>query len=362
MTTIALAAAGTGGHVYPALNVAGALVRAGVAASEIVFFGGTRLEATAVPAAGYELVELPLQGLERSLTTRNLRIPFRLVAAARAAREVMRRRGVGALAAFGGYVTLPTAWAARRLRLPVMLQEQNAVPGLANRVAARWAHTVYHGFPAGAERLPGPVVGNPLRPELDGFQRAALTQAARRRYGFVDDRPVLGVVGGSLGAQALNQAVAGLVAGWSGPPLGVVHIAGRGHADGLAGRPAAGGVEWRVLPFEAEMQYFYAVTNLAVSRSSGVSTSELAATGTPAVLVPRSATRADHYEANAADLTAVGGALRLPESELSRLPDVVASLVGDPARLGSMAAAAASRARTGAADRIAADLIEAAGG
>ncbi len=360
MTRFALAAAGTGGHVYPALRVADELVRQGVPAGDVVFFGGSRMEAEAVPGAGYELVRLPLQGLVRSLTPRNLRIPVRLAAAVRQARAVLRDRAARVLLAFGGYVTIPTAFAAHRLRLPVFLQEQNAVAGLANRVAARWAHRVYLGFPTA--NLAGEVVGNPLPPVLDDFDRAALHPAARARYDIPDGRFVLGVAGGSLGARAVNDAVVDLVAAWDGPPLAVVHLAGRDHAPDMAGRTQNAGAAWRVLPFETDMQYFYAVANLVVARSSGLTTSELAATGTPALLVPRAVTRAGHYEANAADLAGAGGAEIVTEDRLAELPDRVAALAADPARLARMAAAAAARGRRGAASRIARDLIEAAGG
>ncbi len=359
MTRFALAAAGTGGHVFPALRVADELVRQGASRDDVVLFGGDRMEASAVPAAGYELVRLPLQGLERALTWRNLRIPARLAAAVRLARRELRQRATRALAAFGGYATIPTAWAARREGVPLAIQEQNAVAGLANRVAARWAQRVYLGFET--HHLTGEVVGNPLTPEIDDFDRAALRPTAMERYGVPADRFVLGVYGGSLGANALNEATQALVETWDGPPLSVVHLVGRAHAEALSGRPAAA-AGWRVLPFEPEMHYFYAVADLVVGRSSALSTSELAATGTPAVLVPRAVTRAGHYEAHARWLGGAGAAEVLREDELGRLPALVAELATDRDRLERMAAAARSVARTGAAARIASDLIEVAGG
>ncbi len=359
MTRFALAAAGTGGHVFPALRVADELVRQGAGRDDVMFFGGDRMEAAAVPAAGYELVRLPLQGLERAPTWRNLRIPARLAAAVRRARHELRRRSTRAVAAFGGYVTIPAAWAASREGVPVALQEQNAVAGLANRVAARWAQRVYLGFET--RHLAGEVVGNPLSPEIDGFDREALRPTARERYGVPAGHFVLGVYGGSLGARVINAAAVDLVEGWNGPPLTVVHLAGRAHAEALSRRPPspAGHV---VLPFEAEMHYFYAVADVVVGRSSALSTSELAATGTPSVLVPRAATRAGHYEAHARHLGSAGAAEVVPEAELGRLPRLVGELAGDPVRLGRMAAAARSAAMTGAAARIASDLIEVAGG
>ncbi len=358
MTSFALAAAGTGGHVYPALAVADELQRRGVAAADIFFLGGNRIEARAVPAAGYELVELPLQGLVRGMTWRNLLIPSRLVQAARRAGAALVDRGAGALVAFGGYVTVPTAWAARREGVPYLLQEQNAVPGLANRAMARWAKHVFLGFPAAAARLPGEVAGNPLRRSLAEFDREALRAAALAHYSLPDGTAVLGVLGGSLGAQAINEAVSALAGGWEGPPVAIIHLAGASHAPELGGMPTAPGVTWRILPFENEMHHFYAASDLVVCRSSALTVSELAATGTPALLVPREVTRAGHYELNAAELTDASAAELVREADLRRLPAIVGGLLADGARLDAMRKAALERARVGAAARITDALLE----
>ncbi len=181
MSRYAFAAAGTGGHVFPALAVAEELVRTGVPSDRIFFMGGSRIEATVVPDAGYDFVELPLQGLRRSLALRNLRIPFVIAAAARRARAELAARGSRVLLATGGYVTVPAGWAAKRARVPLYLQEQNAVPGLANRIAARWAERAFLGFPA-TGKLAGEVTGNPVRRAIATFDRHALRGPARQHY------------------------------------------------------------------------------------------------------------------------------------------------------------------------------------
>ncbi len=357
--TVAVAAAGTGGHVFPALAVAQALVERGLDPSEVVFLGGDRIEARVVPEAGFPFEAFELVALRRSLSPRNLRIPFVVRRSVLAMAEVMRRRRVRVVLAMGGYVTVPAARAARRLGLPLFLQEQNAVPGLAMRLAARRSRGVFLGLPGPAERLPGAVLtGNPLRPALARFDRSALAAAGRRRYGIPEGVPVLGVLGGSLGARVLNQAVAGIVAARQGAPLAVVHLAG-GEAAALAPQAAAAPLPWRCLPFEEQMEFFYAAVDLVLCRAGAMTISELAATGTPAVLVPLDRVGQQH---NAASLAAAGGALLVPQAEAGRLPEVVGRLLDDAPARREMAARAGAGARPGAAAEIAARLLEAAGG
>ncbi|MGA9594717.1 MAG: UDP-N-acetylglucosamine--N-acetylmuramyl-(pentapeptide) pyrophosphoryl-undecaprenol N-acetylglucosamine transferase, partial [Acidimicrobiia bacterium] len=163
--TYAFAAAGTGGHVFPALAVAGALVASGVDSSDIVFFGGDRMEATTVPAAGYDFVAVDLRGLKRSFDPHNLGIPRVVRQATRRIQEEMRAREARACIVFGGYVSVPAALAARRVGASIFVQEQNAKPGLANRFVAGMAKRVFLGFPAAQRQLKrGEVTGNPLRP------------------------------------------------------------------------------------------------------------------------------------------------------------------------------------------------------
>lgn len=357
--TVAVAAAGTGGHVFPALAVAHALVERGLDPLDVVFLGGDRIEARLVPEAGFAFTPFELVALRRSLSPRNLRIPSIVRRSVLAMAEEMRRRRTRVVLAMGGYVTVPAARAARRLGLPLFLQEQNAVPGLAVRLAARRARRVFLGLPGPAERLPGAVVvGNPLRPALARFDRSALAVDGRRRYGLPEGVPVLGVLGGSLGARVLNQAVAGIVAARQGAPLAVVHLAG-GDAAGLASQAAAAPLPWRCLPFEEQMEFFYATADLVLCRAGAMTVSELAATGTPAVLVPLDRVGQQH---NAASLVAAGGALVVPQADAGQLPEVVGRLLDDAAARRQMAAGAVACARPGAAGEIAERLLEAADG
>ncbi len=351
--TYAFAAAGTAGHVYPALAVAEELTASGVSPGEILFFGGDRLEAAAVPAAGFELVPLELIGLRRSLTPANLRIPGIVRRAARRAEAVMSDRSVRAVLATGSYVTIPVAWAGRRLGVPIFVQEQNAEAGLANRIAARWAQDVFTSFPE-TGGLAGTHVGNPIRPGV--LHPVPASAEARRRYGLDPAARVVGVVGGTLGSAVINEAVADMVRSWAGTPPEVLHLVGDRFEEQWT-RAADGHDNWHVIGFEQEMRFFYAAAELVVSRAGGM-VAELLATGTPAVLVPGGFGSRGHQSANAASVTATGAAVTLAEPDLGQLTATVAAVLDDPDRLAAMTDAAARAGRPEAASVIAARMRE----
>jgi UDP-N-acetylglucosamine--N-acetylmuramyl-(pentapeptide) pyrophosphoryl-undecaprenol N-acetylglucosamine transferase len=353
--TIAIAAAGTGGHVFPALAVAEQL-----GDTEVVFFGGDRFEATAVPAAGHDFVQVEVAGLQRSLTPRNLALPFVVRRATAAIADEMRRRDVSVLLATGGYVTVPAALAARRLGIPFFLAEQNAHAGLANRLMGRWAEATFTAFPTTEGARKPRHVGNPVRAAIGGADLAARRPEARRRYGLDPDVPVVGVVGGSLGSRPINEAVAAAMRGWDGPPVAVLQLAGERFID--EARAALDGIDvpWVVVGFEEHMEDFFAAVDVVVSRASGM-VAELTATGTPAVLVPGEYGSKGHQAASAAALTEAGAAIVVPEADLSTgLGPVLVALVGDPDRRTAMHEAARAIGRPDAAAVIAGELLDAA--
>ena len=359
--TYAFAAAGTGGHVYPALATADALVATGVSRNDIVFFGGDRMETEAVPGAGYELVRSDIRGLRRSLSPDNLKLPMVVRKATREMEAAMRERDVKVVIAFGGYVAVPAARAGRRIGATVFLHEQNAVPGLANRYIASQTRTSFVAFPEAAARLRhAAVVGNPLRPAFATYDRNSLRAEALRRYGLADDVVVLGVLGGSLGAKVLNEVTARIVADAEPGEIAVLHLTGKIHIDDVGPEAERSAVTWRALAFEEEMQYFYAAADIVLSRAGALTVSELAATGTPAVVVPYAAGTADHQAANVAHLEAAHGAVVVPEAEIDRAAVEIQQLVADPTRRTAMAQAAAEAGRPDAATVIATALREAA--
>ena len=347
--SFAIAAVGTGGHVFPGLAVGEALVAAGVARDDIVFVGGDRLEATVYPQAGFPFLQVPLQGLTRSLSLRNLRIPFTLVAAIFTMWRNLRKRGVRVVLGLGGYVTIPAAIAARLAGATVMVSEQNAHAGLGNRVAGRFARRRFGSFPT-TEGLDAEWVGNPVRKEIAEFDRERLRPESMRRYGLDPDRPVVGIFGGSLGAGVLNRIAPSVAAI---PAVQLVHLAGEIHAEGLS---KAANDSWHVVGFEDRMDLFFAACDLVVARAGGA-VAELSATATPAVLVPGGFGSAGHQGANASYLAEAGAAVIVDETDVERVPATVAEILQDSERLQRMRLAAAGLARPDAAQTIAAAMI-----
>ncbi len=358
--TIAIAAAGTAGHVQPALSIAEAMVDLGWDRCDILFLGGRRHAATAVPAAGFDFTGFELVKLDRTLALRHLKIPLVVRRTAAAMEHTLRERGIKVVLGMAGYVTVPAAMAARRCRLPLYLQEQNASPGLAARYAARRAERTFLGLPGAAERLPrSEVLGNPLRPELAAFDRDALRDEALSYYDVAPGTKVLGVLGGSLGARVLNQSLESLAAGWSGDPITIVHLAGRTAAEEMQGLAAASALPWRCVAYEDRMDLFFAAADLVVCRAGAMTVSEVAATGTAAVFVPLEPVGQQH---NAAALSSRGAARLLPQSDIGMLPYVTAELLSDDGARATMAAAAAAQGAPEAAGTIAARILEAARG
>lgn len=360
--TFAFAAAGTGGHVYPALAVADELVSSGVDRDDIVFVGGDRMEATAIPNAGYEFVGVQIRGLRRSFSLENLKLPSIVWKATQRLAGEFAGRSTRVVTAFGGYVSVPAAWAARRMSAKLFVQEQNAVPGLANKLISRGARTSFVAFPAAVDRLRHTrLVGNPLRSGLATFDREELRAPGRARYGLDEQRPVLGVLGGSLGARVLNDVTTRIADAHDPQEIGIVHLTGRAHHDEVAMLAESSPVPWVTLPFEDRMELFYATVDVVLSRAGALTISELAATGTPAVVVPFAAGTAGHQRANAAHLEQSGGVVVVPESELDRVSVELQQLLADEPRRTAIARAAMAEGRPDAARQIAAALRKAAG-
>jgi UDP-N-acetylglucosamine--N-acetylmuramyl-(pentapeptide) pyrophosphoryl-undecaprenol N-acetylglucosamine transferase len=341
MTGIAIAAAGSGGHVYPALAVADALVDQGIDKNDIVFFGGDRMEATVVPEAGYTFIGVDIHGIRRSFSVDNLTLPGKVRDARRIIATEMGARGVAAMVVFGGYVAGPAALAASKIRVPLVIHEANAVPGVANRLIARKADTVFAAFaPATTKLTNASVIGSPLRSDFTNYDRDVLRGPARRRYGVSESAQVLGVVGGSLGAQFLND-VTRLLAADATRAFEIVHITGPTHHAGLAAEAApnaANQPKWITVAFEESMVDLYAASDLVLCRAGAMTISELQATHTPSVVVPLRAGKG--YQAqNANDLVAAGGAILAAQSDPGTVAAVVRKAIASTTTLASMAAA-----------------------
>lgn len=358
--TFLIAAAGTGGHVFPGLSVGEGLIDLGVARDDIMYVGGDRLESEVYPREGFEFLQVPLAGLQRSLTPKNARIPLVVIKARNRIAEAIEAEYIRVVLGMGGYVTIPTALAARQRRVPFFNAEQNAEAGLANRVVARWAKETFVSFPDTGGLPEASWVGNPVRKVFWDFDRRSLRAMACARYELDPETPVVGVFGGSLGALSINEAVADMLETWPGPPVQLVHLTGESHHEALADRVPGAGVSWRRVPFEEQMDLFYAVCDIVIARAGGA-VAELTATATPSILVPGRFGSGGHQEGNARFLEQSGAAVIIEQAELdAELGPTLLDLIQDSERRGEIARAAGAISKPDAARTIARSMIEAA--
>lgn len=367
-TTVLFAGGGTAGHVFPAVATARALVRLGD--YEPVFVGTReRLEARLVPEAGFRFEEIDALPLPRKLSPGLAKLPLGLRRSVRQVTRLIERHQPAAAASFGGYVSFPLSRAAWRNDVPLLLHEQNAIPGLANQLAARWASAVAVTFPSSTPWFRSArhqvVTGNPVREELLQLDLAAARGRARRRFDLDPTTPTLLVFGGSQGARSLNRAVARGAARWRDLGLQVIHVAGtKLHEEAIEawrqqiGPDPSDGPRLRILDFVDDMGLAYAAADIVVCRAGATTIAELTALGLPAVLVPYPAATRDHQMANARALEAVGGAHVVPSDELNdnALVAAVRSWLDDPDARRKAARAAAAFGRRDAGRLVAAAI------
>lgn len=349
MKTILIMAGGTGGHIYPGIAVAEVLRERGW---RIVWLGNPDgMEASIVPARGYDTEWIRFGALRGKGLLRKLLLPLNLLSGFWQALGVLRRVKPDVVLGMGGYVSFPAGMMAALTGRPLVLHEQNSVAGLANKVLAGVADAVLTGFPDVLKK--GRWVGNPVRAEI-----AAVDAPAQRFAGREGPLRLL-VVGGSLGAAALNsivpQALARIPAGER--PV-VTHQAGRKQFEALQQSYANAGVEGELVDFIEDMQARYAAADLVICRAGAITVAELAAAGAASLLVPFPHAVDDHQSGNARFLAERGAAMLLPQIELEPigLAGILRGL--DRARLCEMAQRAREVARPQAATEVA-DVCEA---
>ncbi|HEX5967675.1 MAG TPA: undecaprenyldiphospho-muramoylpentapeptide beta-N-acetylglucosaminyltransferase [Intrasporangium sp.] len=358
-TSVLLAGGGSAGHVSPLLALADALVRRHPGITVTALGTQVGLEARLVPARGFDLRYVPKVPLPRRPSADLLRLPGRLKEAVAAAGRAIDETKAEVVVGFGGYVSAPAYLAARRRRIPIVVHEQNARPGLANRLGARW--TPYVATTFSRTRLPGARrIGMPLRREITQLDRAATRPEALEHFRLEADRPTVLVTGGSLGAQRLNDAFAASAERLSRGGVQVLHITGLGK-DFMPEVPELG-APYRVVPYADQMELAYAAAGLVVARSGANTVCELTAVGLPAVYVPLPIGNGEQ-RLNATEVVAAGGGILVEDAAMT--PEWVQAhvlpLATDDDRLARMTQAAA-RLGERAADEALADLVDEAWG
>ena len=357
MKTLMVMAGGTGGHVYPALAVAGSLLERGV---NVVWVGTrTGLESRVVPAKGIDLEWVEVKGLRGTGWIRLLQSPVMLVRALWQAGCVIRRRRPDALLGMGGYVAGPGALAGVLMRLPLVIHEANARAGLSNRLLARVASHVLTGFPAttGLGRQTE-WVGNPVRSAI-----AAIESPEQRAVGQRDLLRLL-VIGGSQGAEVLNRLVPAAIEEL---PVSerpdIVHQCGKAGPQDTIERYRGLGIEADVVEYIDDIAAAYRNADLVSCRAGGMTVAEISMAGVAALLVPFPHAVGDHQSMNAAFLAERGAARVIPQKQLSSgsLAGVLMELFDDRSKLLALAHAARSLARPDATERVAGFCLEAMG-
>jgi UDP-N-acetylglucosamine--N-acetylmuramyl-(pentapeptide) pyrophosphoryl-undecaprenol N-acetylglucosamine transferase len=349
-----LAGGGTGGHVYPAIAVAQELMARGHARSALRFVGARRgIEGRVVSEAGFEIDLLAGRGLQRRFTLANIEAIWGAFTAFLVALKLLRRYRPRIVIGFGGYASLPCVVAARVLRIPTVVHDQDAAPGLANRIGVRLGAR-------SAASLPGASLGNAV---LTGNPvRASITRIVRDP---AHDPALLAVYGGAQGARTINRAALGCYDGWRArSDVAVRHVCGpRNVAECAAALDAqrrdGDALVYDLVPYEPHMETLLARASLVVCRSGAGTIAELTVAGVPSVLVPLAGSPSDHQVRNARTLEAAGAAVVVLDNECNpeSLDKVVSDLLAEPDRLERMGAAARVLGRPDAAERLA-DLVE----
>ncbi|MFT4287332.1 undecaprenyldiphospho-muramoylpentapeptide beta-N-acetylglucosaminyltransferase [Nocardioides sp.] len=333
---VLLAGGGTAGHTSPLLATADAL-RQLDPATEITCVGTARgLETRVVPEAGYPLELIPPVPLPRSLNPELFRVPGKLRGAVRAARDLIDRLRPDVVVGYGGYVSVPVYLAARRRKVPIVVHEQNALPGIGNRIGARLARRVAVSFPD--TPLPrAEYVGLPIRSMIATLDRAAARPEAHSLFGLSNSLPTLVVTGGSQGARSLNDAVTAAAPALVAAGVQVLHVVGPKNEL----PPASEG--YVPLGYVDRMDLALAAADLMVCRAGASSVVEAAAVGVPAVFVPLPHGNGEQ-ERNARPVVEAGGALLVSDAAFTPewLTATVPDLIHDAGRLADLGARASA--------------------
>jgi UDP-N-acetylglucosamine--N-acetylmuramyl-(pentapeptide) pyrophosphoryl-undecaprenol N-acetylglucosamine transferase len=330
---------GTGGHIFPALSIAGALKRR-YPNAEILFVGAQgRMEMEKVPAAGYPIKGLPVAGFDRKHLFRNFSVLLKLRKSLSMARDIIRDFAPDAVIGVGGYASGPTLKSAQRLGIPTLLQEQNSYAGVTNKLLARKARKICVAYPGMERFFPADSIlltGNPVRKEI--LECRLTPEQARTTFGLDPEKPTVLVVGGSLGARTLNESIRASLQRFASAGVQLIWQTGKAYGD--KGIQAAKGMRGVVVTqFLTDMATAYRAASLVVSRAGAGSISELELLGKACVLVPSPNVAEDHQTKNAHALSDRGAAITVPDIEArEKLADIIFSTVADSARLERMSA------------------------
>ena len=367
---VLISGGGTGGHIHPALAIAEALLEKAPDAN-IEFVGALgRMEMERIPAAGHVITGLPITGFDRKLSARNLLFPFRLLKSLWISKNLIKRFKPDVVVGVGGFASGPLLWMAAKAGIPTLIQEQNGFPGITNRLLAGRVNRVCAGFPGLERWFPSEKItetGNPLRQGILtrlGAPSASAQNAsdARNHFGLGLNKPVLLVLGGSLGAASMNRAVRSLMTSGALQDKGfqiLWQCGGRYESEQVAWAKDHNDPNLIVTGFIDRMDLAYDAASIIASRAGAMSIAELALVGKPTLLVPSPHVAEDHQTKNARSVVDRHGALLIPDSQVeSELENEVRMLLDDPVKCADMSTALQATAKPDAAQRVVDELLK----
>ncbi len=358
---IIISGGGTGGHIFPAISIANTLKQR-IPNVEILFVGAQdRMEMDKVPAAGYEIVGLPVKGFDRAHLLNNIKVIRCLMKSLLLARKTIREFKPDIAVGVGGYASGPTLWSAASLGIPTLIQEQNSYAGVTNKLLAKKADRIcvaYEGlekfFPA--EKIV--VTGNPVRKDLE--EALCKKEEALRFFGLSPEKKTILVVGGSLGARTINQSIQGDLDKFFSSDVQLIWQTGRYyHEDAIRHLKAYRGMPVWCSDFISRMDYAYAAADLVISRAGASSISELCILKKPVVLVPSPNVAEDHQTKNAMALVNKQAAVLVTDMEArEKLVDTALNVVHDEARLASLSQHIGKMAHFNSAEQIVDEIMK----
>ena len=358
---------GTGGHIFPALSIADKLMELNPE-TEILFVGADgRMEMEKVPAAGYRIVGLPVAGLQRKLTLSNFALPFKVLKSIRMAKKLIREFKPDIAIGVGGYASAPLLWAAGRMGVPTLIQEQNGFAGLTNKILGKKAKSICVAYEGMERFFPADRIilsGNPIRKEIVAADEAMVKEAIEF-YGLDPQKKHIFIVGGSLGSATLNNAMKKWIQDGcpGGEGIEVIWQCGKYYKPSvdefMANAKETGlkteGIQYS--DFIKRMDLAYAVSDVIITRSGASSVSELCAAHKAAIFVPSPNVTEDHQTHNAMALVRKDAGMIVKDSEASeKLMATACALVADPEKIALMEKNIAALAKTDAAMTIAEEV------
>ena len=358
---IIISGGGTGGHIFPAIAIANA-IKEKHPDTKILFVGALgRMEMEKVPAAGYEIVGLPIMGLQRRLTVQNLKFPFKLIASMLKAKKIVKAFQPDVVVGVGGYASGPLLKAATKLGVPALVQEQNSYPGITNKLLSSKVQKLCVAYDGMERYFPKEKIiltGNPVRQDIKNL--AAKRVRGMEHFGLDPNKKTVLVIGGSLGARSINHAIDAGVNELVENNIQLVWQTGKLYVDEAAKTVVAyKGKGIKTMPFISKMDYAYAVADVVVSRAGAMSVSELSIAAKPTIFIPLPSAAEDHQTKNAMALVNHKAALLVKDVEAQQqLMSVLIELVKNEEEQQKMADNVAKMAFTNSANIIADEVLK----